>query len=229
MERYRAAWLRVAGCITMLGLCAAVVVFPLSAITLTFAVAALIGSTSAWSWAGCRDVRLLARVGFATGSAALATGALTVWLGPGGVLVPVLLLLSAPPLVSRLSRLLAYHWEAPTGSPNPTGGSASRSELASVTKWSAERTLAREDWMTNSPAGMDSAALCLAWRRSYLAMGKPLSLASRSLIVKRRQELLDELERRNPSGFAAWLDSGARAAGDPGRYILSRGGEEPHR
>jgi hypothetical protein len=111
----------------------------------------------------------------------------------------------------------------------PAAAHPSRSELRAVASWSAEVTLTREGWMTQSPADMDSATLCLAWRRSYLALDRPLSLLSRSLVVKRRQELLDELESRNPAGFAAWLDSGARAAGDPRRYIDSQRGEDSTR
>ena len=32
---------------------------------------------------------------------------------------------------------------------------------------------------------------------------------------------LDELERRNASGFAAWLASGPQAAGDPLPYLTA--------
>lgn len=41
-------------------------------------------------------------------------------------------------------------------------------------------------------------------------------------VVQQRQLYLDELERRNPAGLAAWLASGARAAGDPTRFIVPR-------
>jgi hypothetical protein len=34
-----------------------------------------------------------------------------------------------------------------------------------------------------------------------------------------RQRFLDEFERRNSSGLAAWLASGARAAGNPLPYL----------
>lgn len=35
-----------------------------------------------------------------------------------------------------------------------------------------------------------------------------------------RRQVLDELERRNPSGFGQWMASGARAPSDPARYLL---------
>jgi hypothetical protein len=67
---------------------------------------------------------------------------------------------------------------------------------------------------------MDDAMLCLAWRVSFAALQRPvLPPSSRLRIVDRRRELLDELERRNPRGFQAWLASGARAAADPTKYI----------
>jgi len=40
--------------------------------------------------------------------------------------------------------------------------------------------------------------------------------------VEQRQLYLDEFERRNPTGLAEWLASGARAAGDPTRFIMRR-------
>jgi hypothetical protein len=76
-------------------------------------------------------------------------------------------------------------------------------------------------WMTQPMGSMDDATVCFAWRASYLALPQPLPPCLRVRIVQRRQELLDELDRRNPHGFEAWLASGARAAGDPTRYITS--------
>lgn len=75
--------------------------------------------------------------------------------------------------------------------------------------------------MERPTTSMDDATLCFAWRVSFVALQQPLSLFSRLQIVGRRQELLDELERRNPRGFRAWLASGARAAADPSKYITA--------
>lgn len=38
-------------------------------------------------------------------------------------------------------------------------------------------------------------------------------------LAQARRTYLDELERRCPAGFVAWLASGARAAGDPRRHL----------
>ena len=62
--------------------------------------------------------------------------------------------------------------------------------------------------------------LCQAWRSSYVALARARSAASRGRIVLAREVVLDELERRHPSAVRAWLESGARAAGGPERFVL---------
>jgi hypothetical protein len=66
---------------------------------------------------------------------------------------------------------------------------------------------------------MTTADLCQAWRRSFLLLCSATSILERTRIVGCRQLYLDELERRSPRGLRAWLDSGARAAGSPERYV----------
>jgi hypothetical protein len=61
--------------------------------------------------------------------------------------------------------------------------------------------------------------LCLAWRRSYLTLLDLPPGPARWEIARIRQCLLDELERRDRDGFTRWLDAGARASSDPGRYL----------
>jgi hypothetical protein len=65
--------------------------------------------------------------------------------------------------------------------------------------------------------------LCLIWRRSYFQLQRAADEHTRQQIIRARQECLDELERRDRAGFARWLASGARAGGDPRRF-LSPGG-----
>ena len=59
----------------------------------------------------------------------------------------------------------------------------------------------------------------LAWLRSYLALLDATSYPARCDIVRMRECLLDVLERRDRDGFTRWLDTGARAGSDPGRYL----------
>jgi hypothetical protein len=59
--------------------------------------------------------------------------------------------------------------------------------------------------------------LCQLWRASYLAL---LHAPARqmSAIAEQRQRYLDEFERRNRTGFAAWLGSGPLASASPMPY-----------
>ena len=63
--------------------------------------------------------------------------------------------------------------------------------------------------------------LCLAWRRSYRTLVDLPAGAARNELVTVRQSMLDEFERRDADGFHRWLDEGARASGDPGRYLAT--------
>lgn len=66
--------------------------------------------------------------------------------------------------------------------------------------------------------------LCRAWRASYSALLSTHTPGGRAELVHVRQAFLDELDRRNPLGFRAWLDSGARAAGNPTPFIVRGNG-----
>ena len=62
--------------------------------------------------------------------------------------------------------------------------------------------------------------LCKRWRASYRASQRQQSSAVKLIAaVAERQMYLDELERRNASGFAAWLAAGPQAAEDPLPYL----------
>ena len=69
---------------------------------------------------------------------------------------------------------------------------------------------------------LDDTALVLAWRRSFVQLEAARSELERLTVVARRQQLLDELERRCPEGVARWLPSGARAQGNPQPYLAER-------
>ncbi|WP_410627641.1 hypothetical protein [Amycolatopsis sp. cmx-8-4] len=72
-------------------------------------------------------------------------------------------------------------------------------------------------------ADLSTAELCLAWRRSYGELLRAPDEPARRRVVRSRQAYLDELERRDREGFARWLGSGARAGGDPQRYLAAGG------
>lgn len=72
-------------------------------------------------------------------------------------------------------------------------------------------------------ADMSIPQLCQAWRQSRVALrDNRLDPAQRVQVAEARRRYLDELERRDPIGFSRWLESGARAGGDPLKFITSQ-------
>lgn len=69
------------------------------------------------------------------------------------------------------------------------------------------------------PADLSTPELCLAWQRTYHVLLEGTTDIPRDTIVALRGRLLDEIERRDPAGFTRWLETGARAGSDPGRYL----------
>jgi hypothetical protein len=70
--------------------------------------------------------------------------------------------------------------------------------------------------------------LCKRWRISYRAAQRQQSSAVKLIAaVAERQMYLDELERRNSSGFATWLAAGPEAAEDPLTYLNGHAVEAP--
>ncbi|GAA1880746.1 hypothetical protein GCM10009836_72590 [Pseudonocardia ailaonensis] len=67
---------------------------------------------------------------------------------------------------------------------------------------------------------ISTAALCLAWQRSYWVL-QDLPADRRCEVAAVRQSLLDEIERRDPSGFRRWLDAEPRANSDPRRHLTT--------
>ncbi|WP_104092108.1 hypothetical protein [Arthrobacter sp. GMC3] len=74
---------------------------------------------------------------------------------------------------------------------------------------------------------LDNHDLCQAWGRSYTWLEGADSLALQAYIVTLRQAYLDELERRDPAGLGAWLNSGPRPRGGPQKF-LHHGTDEHH-
>lgn len=61
-----------------------------------------------------------------------------------------------------------------------------------------------------------------AWGRTYWLLGRATTWQKKMQIVDERQQLLDELERRDAIAVRRWLDSGPRAAADPAKYFHRR-------
>lgn len=72
-----------------------------------------------------------------------------------------------------------------------------------------------------APAALSTQELCLAWRRSYVALLDVPAGPARCEVIRLRGRLLDELERRDPAGFVRWLETGAHEGSDPSRYLAT--------
>lgn len=66
-----------------------------------------------------------------------------------------------------------------------------------------------------------TAELRLAWRRSWFTMSDLPQGPLRHQVADLRAEILDELERRHPDPVRRWLESGARANGDPLQFLVA--------
>ncbi|WP_329045786.1 hypothetical protein OG738_29805 [Amycolatopsis sp. NBC_01488] len=144
------------------------------------------------------DLRLGAATASAFVTACLVIAGLLTTVG-GGLTAIVLVLLVVGGVWA------GYHRRpAPSVSPEPHSVSAPRP---------AARVLV---------ADMATEELCVAWRRSYFLLLLAADGPARRLVVERRQDFLDEIERRDRRGFLRWLDSGAQAGSDPGPYLTTR-------
>jgi hypothetical protein len=73
------------------------------------------------------------------------------------------------------------------------------------------------------PVGtLSTRALGDEWLRTTAALAGRLTPAVRTSLVRRREEVLDELELRDPQGFARWLAAGLGRPSDPADFV--RGG-----
>jgi hypothetical protein len=64
-------------------------------------------------------------------------------------------------------------------------------------------------------SSLSTEALGREWVRTTTALGGPLDAGTREAIVERRRQTLDELERRDPDGFARWLSGVPLPGSDP--------------
>lgn len=163
-----------------------------------------------------RSVARALMVGLLSGVCALGTAGLWMLLGSLSLVVVFLSAALSPwALASALRRRsrLQVDREPPTPAVSQAPDRAGARQTDDL--------LRSRPWMCAPTRSMPDDALCLAWRTTYAALEQQLSLSARIQVVQRRQELLDELERRNAQGFSAWLESGARAAGNPSRFLRS--------
>ena len=127
----------------------------------------------------------------------------------------------SPYAIRHCVRWLSEHGHLASPAPRPAlPDPAERSPRSArpPISWEPSRTSRAEPHV--APDALSDDALCLAWRASFSALQRAGSPTQRLRIVDERRAYLDEIERRTAHGMAAWLASGARAAGDPSRFVL---------
>lgn len=165
---------------------------------------------------------MTSRAAFATGGA-LACGAaaaigLTIALGPPAVALCLLLASGSPPVLARYLPPTRRHRRSASATPLP--------EPMPVGKLPPTRhdPMPPDDVL----AEISTRQLCRDWRASYTALQRSCDPAAAARLVHTRLCYLNEMERRDRAGFKRWIDSGARAAGDPGTYLLDNTSAHDH-
>lgn len=140
------------------------------------------------------------------GAAGLGTAGLVALLGPGWILVDVALVACSPVVLGQLRRL----------GPKPTWVETLY-QLETLHQPGPASTVAPV-----RPGSMTGPELCRAWRTSSTVLQRlngGADVARQAELVESRQHYLDEMERRDPSGFLRWLEADARPGSDPSKYV----------
>jgi hypothetical protein len=192
----------------------------------------LLAAAELWGWGTCLAVVLssglcagcvatvtgparpgrLIRISALSGGVVAGIAGIVQLTGPVSLLVVLPLAATAPGLWSRVRvwRILAT---APAVEQEPTPAPAH--EAPGSTSDLEQRVPA----LVAILGALDDAELCLAWRRSFVLLNEAASPQEKLVVVTLRERYLDELQRRCPSGVSRWLDSGARASGNPLPYL----------
>ena len=75
--------------------------------------------------------------------------------------------------------------------------------------------------MSSRPSvrGLSARALGEEWLRTAALLEARIDPALRRSVVDRRESILDELERRDGSGFARWLADGPTSSSNPADHV----------
>lgn len=154
-------------------------------------------------------IRLAVRNGVIAAAATIAVLGLIAGFGGWGLLICLLFAATSPPATERFWRW----WEQ------------QRLERREQQIPPEERRVS--DHPRRRCSEMTTSELVHAWRASFTSLQRAQTTTAKNEIVDRRQQYLDELERRDPDGIRRWLDSGARAASDPSRFIHEDDRDDP--
>jgi hypothetical protein len=248
VPRSRAPWTVTAVLVGLTGTLAAFSAWPFVAFISAFIWTSLLVGVAAWSYQEEDSAPWYRpwRVGAVAGVVVLATIGWTELLGLAGFFLVLLVAAFSPPATRGWRRLLgpARHGSTdrqtePHARPAPPevagrkgSGRKGPGRVPAAGPGQGRPVGVHDDEPVvrcppQPPASMDDEELCWAWRVSFVALQRAPSVTARLQVVQKRQAYLDELDRRNADGLAAWFASGARAAGDPRRYIVEGKGAPP--
>jgi hypothetical protein len=205
------------GAVTVLGFCAAVLMWPGTQLLVTFVVIShgaafgrhlLLTSRSQAAASGTFSWRASARPAVRAGLAGIALGGVAEISIGLALLLALIAIATSPRFVATLrSRIPQKPKSIPAEPLFPAFDvDAHLQEVAREVDQACLHSLS-------------NAELCVAWRRSYCTLIETSSVPLRAAVVASRQAYLDEMERRDPRGLASWLGAGARAASGPERYL----------
>jgi hypothetical protein len=169
--------------------------------------------TVIWGPLGWAGVPRIASSGVVTGlGISAAAGLLAASPGPGALVLVALL--AAHPAMAFCIRLVLE----PHSSPRPSKESTRVAEPVTVPDHHV-------DVMAAPLEAVDDATLCEVWCQSYLRLCTAKSRDDAAVIAADRQDYLDEMVRRNPTGMAAWFAAGARPGASPMTFLRRRAAE----
>jgi hypothetical protein len=201
-----AAWSGLAAALVVVGTACAVLFLPVAAVIaaamdgVLLAVVALGVRQSALISLGRSDRRALARrlrrgvLGAALGAVTLA--GLVRIAGPPALLMLIAVWACCPHLWSAAARARSAH-------------SLRASDAGLAIRYGDRDSIHR----------LSRTELCVLWQASATELASTETADQLAQVSDLRRALLEELTHRDPEGIARWLNSGARANSDPGRYL----------
>jgi hypothetical protein len=222
MAAYRKVWNMTAGVIGCAGLALALVALSIGVVAAMAIFGIIMGSALSWGVLdedGADRGRRTLWGGAMTGGALVVLAGLTTALGAIGLLVVLVLCLTSPVVMRWLRH---RPWSGQWSRSVREEPAANTSQPGAQTKSVGDAT-ARALFAIN-PSTLDDAALCAAWQMTSVILEQQARTDVNQPMEVRRQ-LLDELERRHPAAFSAWLMARPGAADDLTAYFS--GHEDP--
>jgi hypothetical protein len=213
METYRVVWLSICVPLSVIGTTVALAVSP-AAVSFLFVVSGAVGSlltmflvSEYWERGMGGRLRLSAVGALVAGTGVGAFVGYASLLGPGVLLLAAVVLAGSPYVVKATGQLRSVR-------------TPSTAQLDAVARAFAYASPESAQFRVPGLRELTDEQLCKRWRASYRASQRQQSSAMKLIAaVAERQMYLDELERRNSSGFAAWLAAGPQVAEDPLPYL----------